>query len=347
MSCSGIEVNPNSKRADISIIVKIGSSKWETSTHKKSGGSARWDGVGPENHKVFGGEKQNLTHLLEASRGNVVCEIMHKHKKLLGTATIDLLSLAVRQDGEWPVLEEFPVELPAALQAQKEKERLAAEKKKLKKTKSQKVLDSHADAKKVTFASPAAEEEDDWTGDLHHGGVVELQLKLEHLKKADFDAIRAKRDEAEAKEAAKKAKHKKVDPNAPRPTLTVEVVAAHDLPAADKGGTSDPFCRITCGKETQQTGVARKTLDPEWGETLVFGEKGKKKACDLNAVEKVHFRVIDKDGMFDSDDVLGACSLDMARIFRKNLAFAFSTSLCTAPAKVRRRQVCLGLGLLT
>ena len=32
VSCSGIEVNPNSKRADLSVLVRIGAAKWETST---------------------------------------------------------------------------------------------------------------------------------------------------------------------------------------------------------------------------------------------------------------------------------------------------------------------------
>ena len=48
--------------------------------------------------------------------------------------------------------------------------------------------------------------------------------------------------------------------------LTVTIVSARGLRAADRGGTSDPFCLCRVGKEVFRTSTIKKTLDPEWDE---------------------------------------------------------------------------------
>ena len=52
-------------------------------------------------------------------------------------------------------------------------------------------------------------------------------------------------------------------------TVTVRVVRATGLLAGDKGGTSDPFVVVqSAGDKKAKTSVKKKTLDPEWEETL-------------------------------------------------------------------------------
>lgn len=50
-------------------------------------------------------------------------------------------------------------------------------------------------------------------------------------------------------------------------SLRVEVLDAADLPAADRNGYSDPYCRFTLqGKEVYKTKTQKKTLHPAWNE---------------------------------------------------------------------------------
>lgn len=50
-------------------------------------------------------------------------------------------------------------------------------------------------------------------------------------------------------------------------TLRVEVLDAADLPAADRNGFSDPYCKfILNGKEVYKTKTQKKTLHPAWNE---------------------------------------------------------------------------------
>jgi len=49
--------------------------------------------------------------------------------------------------------------------------------------------------------------------------------------------------------------------------LRVDVLDAKDLPAADRNGYSDPYCRFELnGKEIFKTQKQKKTLHPAWNE---------------------------------------------------------------------------------
>ena len=48
----------------------------------------------------------------------------------------------------------------------------------------------------------------------------------------------------------------------------IKVVAARNLTAKDKGGTSDPFARIEYGDQAFETKVIYKNLNPRWDEQV-------------------------------------------------------------------------------
>ncbi len=52
--------------------------------------------------------------------------------------------------------------------------------------------------------------------------------------------------------------------------LSVTLVGAHGLFAADFGGKSDPFATIKLRDTEYETETLNKTLNPEWNETHVF-----------------------------------------------------------------------------
>ncbi|GBG28739.1 Calpain [Hondaea fermentalgiana] len=57
---------------------------------------------------------------------------------------------------------------------------------------------------------------------------------------------------------------------ASKASLQVTVVSAKDLRAADRGGTSDPFCVAKCGLDAFSTSVVKKSLAPRWIESYTF-----------------------------------------------------------------------------
>jgi Ca2+-dependent lipid-binding protein len=46
--------------------------------------------------------------------------------------------------------------------------------------------------------------------------------------------------------------------------VEVHVIAARGLRGVDKNGESDPYARITIGKNSHKTKHINKSLDPEW-----------------------------------------------------------------------------------
>jgi phosphatidylserine decarboxylase len=50
--------------------------------------------------------------------------------------------------------------------------------------------------------------------------------------------------------------------------LRVTVIEAKELTAADKSGTSDPYCVLKLGTEKRETKPVKKTLNPVWNTTF-------------------------------------------------------------------------------
>jgi Ca2+-dependent lipid-binding protein len=52
--------------------------------------------------------------------------------------------------------------------------------------------------------------------------------------------------------------------------LRVTIAEARELPAADRGGTSDPFVKLKVGRHQAKTEIIKKTLDPVWDAEFAF-----------------------------------------------------------------------------
>ena len=87
-------------------------------------------------------------------------------------------------------------------------------------------------------------------------------------------------------------------------TLRVDVLDAADLPAADRNGFSDPYCKFKFNdKEVYKTKIQKKTLHPSWNE---FFE------CPVNSRTAAKFRVSVFDwDMGDKDDLLGESDINL------------------------------------
>ena len=80
--------------------------------------------------------------------------------------------------------------------------------------------------------------------------------------------------------------------------VSVHVVRAKDLLAADKNGKSDPYVVVqSAGGKKAKTSVKKKTLEPEWDETLELSV--------LDAAAPLSFAVWDHDKI-GTNDALGA-----------------------------------------
>ncbi|KAF2766811.1 tricalbin [Teratosphaeria nubilosa] len=94
-------------------------------------------------------------------------------------------------------------------------------------------------------------------------------------------------------------------------TLRVDVLDATDLPAADRNGYSDPYCRFNLnGKEVYKTKTQKKTLHPAWNEFFEVPVRSRTAA-------KFDVHVMDWD-FGDKADFLGGASinLDMLQPFQ-------------------------------
>ena len=74
--------------------------------------------------------------------------------------------------------------------------------------------------------------------------------------------------------------------------VEITIIAAKELRAADRNGTSDPFIIARLNKEVFRTKTIYKTLDPEWNEEYTFNKsKSSKKEVEedvsLNTVEQI------------------------------------------------------------
>eukprot|EP00760_Papus_ankaliazontas_P028012 PhM_4_TR3477/c0_g1_i1/m.77906 len=68
--------------------------------------------------------------------------------------------------------------------------------------------------------------------------------------------------------------------------LVVIVVGCRDLRAADIGGKSDPFVKLTLGDVTHQTSIMKDTLTPKFDETFTFDNATMDAAMQINVYDK-------------------------------------------------------------
>ena len=87
-------------------------------------------------------------------------------------------------------------------------------------------------------------------------------------------------------------------------TLRVDVLDAADLPAADRNGYSDPYCKFNLnGKDVHKTKIQKKTLHPAWNE---FFE------CPIKSRIAAEFKVSVFDWDFgDKADLLGTANINL------------------------------------
>ena len=87
-------------------------------------------------------------------------------------------------------------------------------------------------------------------------------------------------------------------------TLRVDVLDAADLPAADRNGYSDPYCKFNLNdKEVYKTKIQKKTLHPAWNE---FFE------CPVKSRTAAKFKVAVMDWDFgDKADLLGEADINL------------------------------------
>ncbi|KAL9583913.1 MAG: hypothetical protein Q9203_004883 [Teloschistes exilis] len=86
--------------------------------------------------------------------------------------------------------------------------------------------------------------------------------------------------------------------------LRVDVLDADDLPAADRNGFSDPYCKFDLnGKEIYKTKIQKKTLHPAWNEYF---------ECPVasRTAAKFHVKVMDWD-FGDKADLLGTAEINL------------------------------------
>ena len=87
-------------------------------------------------------------------------------------------------------------------------------------------------------------------------------------------------------------------------TLRVDVMDANDLPAADRNGFSDPYCKFYLnGKDVFKTGVQKKTLHPAWNEFFEI-------PINSRTAAKFHVKVMDWD-FGDTADLLGEADINL------------------------------------
>ena len=90
-------------------------------------------------------------------------------------------------------------------------------------------------------------------------------------------------------------------------TLRVQLLSASNLLAADKGGTSDPYVKLTTMKgAVHKSAVVKKTLNPVWSEQT-FEWTGTKTAMGL-----LELSVFDRDFGSAADDRLGSATINLA-----------------------------------
>lgn len=89
--------------------------------------------------------------------------------------------------------------------------------------------------------------------------------------------------------------------------LRVDLMDATDLPAADRSGYSDPYCKFFLdGKEVYKSNKINKTLNPQWNEQFETSIRSRTAA-------KFEVQVFDWD-FGNNDDFLGKAAIDLTQI---------------------------------
>ncbi|KAH0543566.1 hypothetical protein FGG08_002127 [Glutinoglossum americanum] len=87
-------------------------------------------------------------------------------------------------------------------------------------------------------------------------------------------------------------------------TLRVDILDGQELPAADRSGKSDPYCKFELnGKDVYKTKTIKKTLNPVWNENFEV-------SIPSRTAAKFKVRVYDWD-FGDSADFLGAADINL------------------------------------
>ncbi|MES1914224.1 MAG: hypothetical protein MHM6MM_006322, partial [Cercozoa sp. M6MM] len=116
--------------------------------------------------------------------------------------------------------------------------------------------------------------------------------------------------------------------------LHVEAINGTQLPAADRGGTSDPFLVFKIGNEKRKTSVCKKTLNPTWNETFAFE--------DVNIDSTLSVTVFDYDRV--GNDKLGAFEVPLLQASDQEYGCDFEvTQTCFISAKHPQARVQLRL----
>ena len=98
--------------------------------------------------------------------------------------------------------------------------------------------------------------------------------------------------------------HESHKQNASTTRLHIRLKDAHDLIAADHGGTSDPYVTFEVAHCTLKSSTKPKTVNPTWNEDYDMGIE--------NRTGKIHVKVYDKDLL--SDDSLGYADVELSTI---------------------------------
>ncbi|KAJ3427641.1 camp-binding protein 1-related [Anaeramoeba flamelloides] len=89
-------------------------------------------------------------------------------------------------------------------------------------------------------------------------------------------------------------------------SFNLKIHNGKNLPAMDKSGTSDPFCRFTLRNKTFKTKTIKKTLNPEWDEEFRFTE------LDRRELVPIEISCYDWD-RFSTNDLIGTVKLDLPK----------------------------------
>ncbi|XP_059309332.1 C2 and GRAM domain-containing protein At1g03370 isoform X2 [Lycium ferocissimum] len=91
--------------------------------------------------------------------------------------------------------------------------------------------------------------------------------------------------------------------------LLVRVIEARNIPAMDPNGFSDPYVKLSLGKQKFRSKVVKKNLNPSWCEEFAF------KVDDLK--EELIISVLDEDKYFN-DDFVGQIKFPVSQVFESN-----------------------------